>query len=342
MKISFKNDYAEGCHPNILSALVQSNLSQEESYGADSFCQQATAIIRKKLAAPTSEIYYVSGGTQANLIIATALLRPHESIISANTGHIFTNEAGAIEASGHKIHSVPSESGKLTADGIVDILDQHQRAPHQLKPRLVYISNATELGTTYTYQELNDIHQCCQQHNLLLFLDGARLGQAIAATNNDLNWQQIAAFTDVFYIGGTKNGALIGEAIVINNPTLQTDFAFIVKQKGALLSKSRLLGIQFYELFREDLYEQLAKHANAQAMKLKNAFHENGCNFLTDTFTNMIFPILRNEQIEILRSQFEFYEWKKITQEQSAIRIITSWATPDSHIDKFIESIKKI
>jgi threonine aldolase len=340
MKFSFKNDYSEGCHPNILQALLQSNFEQEAGYGEDKFCLEAKELIREKIGRKDSEIYFVSGGTQANLIVISSILRPYQAAVSAATGHILNNEAGAIEATGHKILSVDTEDGKLIPSDIIPVLEGHSNIPHQVMPKLVYISNSTELGTTYNSKELEDLSSFCKQNNLYLFMDGARLGHGITAETSDLTLEKIAELTDIFYLGGTKNGALIGEAIVINNPVLKENFGFSIKQKGALLAKGRLLGIQFLELMKNDLYFDLAKHANQQAMKIKNALQEKGASFLSDSYTNQIFPILNNNLIEVLAEKFEFYVWKKVDDQSSAIRLITSWNTSDKGVDDFIEIIK--
>lgn len=340
MKFSFKNDYSEGCHPNILQALLQSNFEQEAGYGEDKFCLEAKELIREKIGRKDSEIYFVSGGTQANLIVISSILRPYQAAVSAATGHILNNEAGAIEATGHKILSIDTEDGKLRPSDIIPVLEGHSNVPHQVMPKLVYISNSTELGTTYNSKELEDLSSFCKQNNLYLFMDGARLGHGITAETSDLTLEKIAELTDIFYLGGTKNGALIGEAIVINNPVLKENFGFSIKQKGALLAKGRLLGIQFLELMKNDLYFDLAKHANQQAMKIKNALQEKGASFLSDSYTNQIFPILNNDLIEVLAEKFEFYVWKKVDDQSSAIRLITSWNTSDKGVDDFIEIIK--
>jgi len=342
MKYSFKNDYSEGCHPNILEALVRTNLNQQNGYGYDDYSNEARELIRKKANIPEADIHFVSGGTQANLLIISSILRPHESVISAETGHIFTNETGAIEATGHKIHGVSTEDGKLKMEYIQSVLDSHTNKPHQLKQKLVYISNSTEIGTIYKRQELKELYEFCQANDLYLFLDGARLGQALTSEINDLTLEDIANFTDVFYLGGTKNGALLGEAIVITNDQLKVDFGFHIKQKGAMLAKGRLLGIQFLELMKEDLYFDLAKHSNAQAMKIKAALHQKGSQFLSETFTNQIFPILNHAQIEKLSEKFDFYVWKKISETNSVIRLITSWATSDEVVEDFINEIKSL
>lgn len=342
MKFSFKNDYSEGCHPKILEALSQYNLDQQNGYGLDIYSENAAKIIREKSGSPNSKVHFVSGGTQANLIVISSILKPHESVISANTGHIFTNESGAIEATGHKVHGVETIDGKLRPEDIQKILDVHTNVPHQVKQRLVYISNSTEIGTIYTKKELKNLSNFCKEKNLYLFMDGARLGHALTAESNDLTWEEIAKLTDVYYLGGTKNGALIGEAIVINNEKLQDEFGFHLKQKGAMLAKGRLLGMQFQELLKNDLYWELARHANLQAKKIKNAFVEIGAEFLAETDTNQIFPILENYKIEKLSEKFDFYVWRKVNKEKSAIRIITSWATYNAVVENFCDEILKL
>ena len=339
MKYSFKNDYAEGAHPRILETLIQSNLIQQHGYGLDDYSENAAEIIKQKINNPNAKVFFVSGGTQANLIVISAFLRPHESVVSAATGHIFTNESGAIEATGHKVHSIETSSGKINSEDIQKVLDVHQNKPHQVKQKMVYISNSTEVGTIYSKKELMDLYQFCQEKDLYLFVDGARLGHALTAETNDLTLEDFGRYTDVFYLGGTKNGALIGEAIIINNESLQEEFGFHLKQKGAMLAKGRLLGIQFQELMKDDLYFDLARHANQQAMKIKEAFQEIGCEFLCETFTNQIFPILNLGQIERLSVNFDFYVWKKLSEEKSAVRLITSWATSNEIIEKFINEI---
>lgn len=341
MKFSFKNDYSEGCHPNILQALLQTNFDQQAGYGEDDYSLQAKELIKEKIKNPNSDIYFVSGGTQANLIVISSILRPYQCAISASTGHILNNETGAIEATGHKILNIESEDGKLRPSDIIPVLENHQNIPHQVMPKLVYISNSTELGTIYNTKELEELSTFCKENKLYLFMDGARLGHGLTSEISDLSLEKVAELTDIFYIGATKNGGLIGEAIVINNQELQQDFAFNIKQKGALLAKGRLLGIQFLELMKDDLYFNLAKHANDQAMKIKNAMKEKGIQFLSDTYTNQIFPIVSNEMINTLSEEFEFYVWKKIDEDYSAIRLITSWNTSDEAVNNFIEILNK-
>ncbi|KQS92474.1 aminotransferase class V-fold PLP-dependent enzyme [Chryseobacterium sp. Leaf394] len=342
MKISFKNDYSEGAHPAILRALVDHNENQQAGYGEDIYSLKAKELIKNKLKSEHSEIYFVSGGTQANLIVISSILKPYQAVISATTGHILNNETGAIEATGHKILGIETADGKLRPSDIIPILENHKNVPHQVMPKLVYISNSTELGTIYQRKELEELSQFCKENNLYLFMDGARLAQALTSEINDVNFEDLAELTDVFYIGGTKNGALLGEGIVINNAELQQDFAFNIKQKGALLAKGRLLGIQFLELFKDDLYFQLGKNANLQAMKIKNFMIDKGIRFLSDTSTNQIFPILNNSVIEQLSEKFEFYVWQRTDKTQSAIRLITSWNTKDLATDQFLDELNEL
>ena len=341
MKFSFKNDYSEGCHPNILQALLQHNLDQQAGYGEDEYSLKAKTLIREKINNADADVYFVSGGTQANLIVISSILKPYQCVVSASTGHILNNETGAIEATGHKVLSIETEDGKLRPSDIIPVLENHRNVPHQVMPKLVYISNSTELGTIYQKHELEELSAFCKQNGLYLFMDGARLGHGLTSEISDLTLENVASLTDVFYLGGTKNGALIGEAIIINSAVLQEDFAFNIKQKGALLAKGRLLGIQFLELMKDNLYFDLAQHANQQAMKIKNAMKSKGVEFLSDTYTNQIFPILNNHIIEVLSEHFEFYVWKKIDDQFSAIRLITSWNTGDEAVNRFIEIIEK-
>jgi len=339
MKYSFLNDYSEGAHPKILKALLDSNMTQQTPYGDDDYSNKAKALIKNKIGNQNGDVFFVSGGTQANLIIISAALKSHESVISANTGHITLREAGAIEATGHKINSVISSDGKLTKEDIIEVLKEHDFGAHVVKPKMVYISNATEIGTIYTKTELTNLSDFCKKNELYLFLDGARLGSALTAANNELTLADIASLTDVFTIGGTKNGALIGEAIVVVNDKLKTDFPFHIKQRGAMLSKGRILGIQFLELFKNDLLFDLAKHSNRMASKLTAAIKANGFKISSASTTNQIFPILPNQLITELEKNFEFYRWSKMDDEFTVLRLVTSWATDENKVDEFIDAI---
>ncbi len=341
MKFSFKNDYSEGCHPEILQALLRHNLDQQAGYGEDAYSLEAKQIIREKAGNPEAAVYLVSGGTQANLLVISSILRPYQCAISAATGHILNNETGAIEATGHKILGIEKEDGKLTPEDIIPVLESHRNVPHQVMPKLVYISNSTELGTVYTFAELEALSVFCKKHKLYLFMDGARLGHGLTAETSDLTLEKVASLTDIFYLGGTKNGALIGEAIVISNTELQEDFAYSIKQKGALLAKGRILGIQFLELMKNDLYFDLARHANRQAAKIRKAMGERHVRFLSETCTNQIFPVLPDDLILKLAEKFDFYVWKKVGENHSAIRLITSWNTPDEPVEELIAMIRE-
>lgn len=346
-KYSFLDDYSEGCHPNILKSLAASNLEQQIAYGDDKYSIEAKQHIYKHLGQTaldnsqkhTSEIFFVSGGTQANLIITAASLRSHEAVISANTGHVLGREAGALEATGHKVISVNANNGKLTDSLIQEALDQHSAAPHMVKPKMVYISNATEIGSIYDKTELQAISQFCRKNDLYFLLDGARLGSALTSKNNDVTLKDLAELTDVFWIGGTKAGALIGEAIVINHPTIINDFDFHIKQRGAMLAKGRLLGIQFLELFKDDLFFELSQKANQHAEKISNTLLEKGYQLSAETSTNQIFPILSNDKIAELEQNFAFYRWAKHDDKHSVIRLVTSWATDQSQLDNFLQAL---
>ena len=334
---SFKNDYSEGAHPAILQKLVETNLTQTIGYGEDEFCDEARELIKKQLK-KEAEIHFVSGGTQANLIVISSILKPYESVIAAETGHIAVHETGAIEATGHKINTIATSDGKISAIQIEKVLKLHTDE-HMVKPKMVYISNSTEVGSVYTKAELKSIYDFCQENNLILFVDGARLGSALTSSKCDLTLEDMANLCDVFYIGGTKNGALIGEAIVFNKLDLNENFRFHIKQKGGMLAKGRLIGIQFSELFRNDLFFEMGKHANKMAEKLAKNISNKGFEFLTEPSSNQIFPIFPNELIAKLQHHFEFFVWEKIDEEKSAIRLVTSWATSEEKVEYFIQSI---
>lgn len=340
-KYSFRNDYSEGAHPLLLEAISKNNIVQELGYAEDSFCTEAIRLMRKKIKNENVDIHFVSGGTQANLIVISSILKPYESIIAAETAHIAVHETGAIEASGHKINTVKTDDGKLNISHIQSVIDLHTDE-HMVKPRAVFISNSTEIGSIYSANELKELSDFCKSKQLYLYMDGARLASALTANINDLSLTDIAKYVDVFYIGGTKNGALMGEAIVIVNQELKNNFRFYLKQKGALLAKARIMGVQFAEFFRNDLYFQLAGHANAMAQKLAVAIANINYNFLTPAVTNQIFPIFPNRIIAELSKMYGFYVWQQINEENSAIRLVTSWATNENFVDMFIKDLREI
>ncbi len=340
--LNFKNDYSVGAHPNIIRKLAETNLTFQTGYGDDEYSLQAKEIIKAELDNPYTGIYFLSGGTQTNLITISFLLRVHEAVISAKTGHIYANETGAIEATGHRVITVDTSDGKLTPELIWEVLSEYSLKPHVVKPRMVYISNSTELGTVYTKTELEQLYGFCKKNQLLLFMDGARLGNGIMAEGSNLSLAEISALTDVFYIGGTKNGALLGEAVVFNDSSLGNEFEFALKQKGALLAKGRILGIQFLELFSDNLYYRLAEHANSMAMQMAHEIQLMGFDFMATPHSNQIFPLFSDEIIHELSKECEFYVWKKMTDNQSAVRLITSWATPQQEVDALVSLLRKL
>ena len=335
---SFKNDYSELAHPEIIEALLKNSKNQFSGYGEDQMSIEASQLIKALIQNQNSEVHFVSGGTQANALAAIAFLKPFEAIIAADTAHILVHEAGAIEATGHKILSAPHLNGKLKTYDIESLIEIHTDE-HMVKPRMVYISQSTELGTLYSREEIIEISEICKAHDLLFYIDGARLGSAMYSSFNNLTWKDLSHYTDAFYIGGTKNGALFGEAIVINNPNLQEDFRFYLKRMGALLAKGSSIGIQFYTLFKDQLFQRLAEHANqhaeyfTQELKLKNI------EFWMPPQSNQIFPILNDSDIKNLEKEFGFYVWKKINENQSIVRLVCSWASNKTQIDRFVSFI---
>lgn len=336
---SFKNDYSEGAHPRILNALNESNFEQADGYGEDSYTLKAVELIKQRIGKNDIDVHLLTGGTQTNLIAISAFLRPHEAVIAANTGHILVHETGAIEATGHKIISIEVADGKLNDSHLKTALDSHIDE-HMVKPKLVYISNPTEIGTIYNKDELEQLSRFCWENDLFLYMDGARLGSALCSEGNSLELSDLGELVDAFYIGGTKNGALLGEALVICSDPLKEDFRFHMKQKGALLAKGRLLGLQFLELFKDNLYFELAEHANRMAGLIRNEISKAGFTFLVDSPSNQIFPILPNQMISELMKNYSFYVWSKVDKDRSAVRLVTSWATREEAVLGFIEEIK--
>ncbi|HZJ99339.1 MAG TPA: aminotransferase class V-fold PLP-dependent enzyme [Tissierellaceae bacterium] len=333
---SFANDYSEGAHPKVLDLMLETNLQQNRGYGRDIHCDKAKEYIKEEIQDNDAEIHFIAGGTLANLLTISAFLRPHQAVISADTGHIAVDETGAIEATGHRVITVPGKEGKITPQDINLALKQNS---HEFKPipKMVYISNTTELGTIYTKSELKAIHDCCKQNNLILFLDGARIGSALASKLNDLMMRDIADLTDVFYIGGTKNGALLGEALVIVRDDLKEDFRHLLKQRGAMLAKGFVLGIQFEALFEDKLFYQLADYANYMAEQIIAGLKKHNIAFLAEPCSNQIFPILPNSFMDQLSNEFLFETIEEIDDNHTAIRFVTSWATTQEGVDALIK-----
>ena len=335
-KISFKNDYSESAHPLVLEALQRDFLKQEAGYGEDSSTLRACDLIRSLCQKPNAEVHFVTGGTLANLVVTAALLQPYESIIAPASGHICVHESGAIEATGHKIHEIAHKNGKICPSEIEEVVNLHTDE-HMVRPRMVYISQTTELGTVYSRSEIESITQTCAKHNLLFYLDGARLGSALASSQDRPSLPELASLVDAFYIGGTKNGALFGEAIVLCRPNLAPHFRNHLKQRGALLAKGRALGAQFEALFTDNLFLELAKKANSAAEKFTAGIGAKGYQFAYPPMSNQIFPILPDESIKKLSDSFDFYIWNRVDSGHRTIRLVTSWATSEESIERFIE-----
>lgn len=337
---SFVNDYSEGAHPKVLELLIKSNLEQNIGYGLDIHSDKAKQLIKKHIGNQKADIHFIPAGTQTNLLVISSFLRPHQCVIAADTGHINVHETGAVEATGHKVVTMPAKEGKLSEEAILAAIKYHTDE-HMVKPGMVYISNSTELGAIYSKNEMEGLHQVCKEHGLLLFLDGARLGTALTSKDNDLSLEDIARLTDVFYIGGTKNGALLGEALVICKEELKEDFRYLVKQRGAMMAKGFVLGIQFEALFQDDLFYHLAKHANIMAEQLVRAFDECGYQFYVRPYTNQLFPVVPDCILKEMGKEFGYQLQLKLNEEESVIRLVTSWATTQESVDQLIYFLKE-
>ena len=334
--IYFHNDYSEGCHEKVLAALTRTNLEQTPGYGEDHYCAEAADLIRKACNAPDMAVHFLVGGTQANLTVIDAALRPHQAAVSADLGHINSHETGAVEATGHKVMALPSTDGKITAEQVAKMVEEHYASAsfeHTTQPKLVYISSPSELGTLYSLSELEALSAVCRAKGLYLFLDGARMGYGLAAQDNDVTLADLARLCDVFYIGGTKVGALFGEAVCITNPALKEDFRYLIKQHGGMLAKGRLLGVQFKALFEDGLYFELGKHAVAMADKIRATLEELGVPSLVPGTTNQIFPILADDLLAELEKEFTFVEQERVGPTHRAVRFCTSWATTEENTD---------
>jgi len=339
IKYSFKNDYSEMTHPAILHSLSSVGMDQFEGYGLDEHSVSAAGHIRNLIENPDADVHFISGGTHANLVVISSALRPHEAVIAPAGGHIFVHEAGAIEATGHKVCTREGYNGKLSVSDIESVLAEHPGDEHMVKPRLVYISMSTECGTVYTKSELSSIASCCRNNGLYLYIDGARLGAAINSPACDLKYSDAANLADAFFIGGTKNGALFGEAIVICNENLKADFRYLLKQRGGLLAKTAAIGVQFETLFTDGLYDELAKKSNTAANKLAAGIKSLGYEFLFPVETNLIVPVFPTGVAKKLHDMYGFYDWADLGSKK-AVRLLTSWATPDDKIDEFIKDLR--
>ena len=343
--IYFNNDYAEGCHEAVLNALIRTNMEQTPGYGEDCHCAAAAAKIRKLCGREDIAVHFLVGGTQTNLTVIDAALRPHQGALCAVSGHINVHETGAVEATGHKVLPLPSADGKITAQQVEAAVLAHRADgafEHIVQPKLVYISNPTELGTLYTLEELEDLSETCHKLGLYLFLDGARLGYGLAATGNDVTMADLARLCDAFYIGGTKVGLLFGEAVVISNAAIAEDFRYLIKQHGGMLAKGRLLGVQFDAILENDLYFKIAEHADKLADTLRATFDELQIPYLVPGITNQIFPILPDAILDELAKEFCFTEMERVDETHRAVRFCTSWATKEENVAKLCSDLRAL
>lgn len=342
----FNCDYNEGAYPPILRRMEETNLCQSIGYSQDEYCEEARNIIRSLCGAPDAAVHFFVGGTQTNLTVISAALRPHQAVISADTGHISVHETGAIEATGHKILTINTEDGRLTADMVGSLCSAHfgdtAFFEHSVQPGMVYISTPTELGNVYLRRSLEELRAVCDRYGLLLYVDGARLGYGMAAADNDIDLPFLYSVSDAFYIGGTKQGALMGEALVIRNEALKKDFRYIIKQKGGMLAKGRLLGIQFIELFRDGAYFKLAEHADRLADDIRRAFRDKGYRLIAENHTNQIFVILPNDDVEKLSKKYVFFNNGMYDEGHSTVRFCTSWATNPADVEELTGDISAL
>ena len=343
--IYFNNDYSEGCHPKILEALTRTNYEQTLGYGEDEYCARAAEKIRALCGREDAAVHFLVGGTQTNMTVIAAALRPHQGVLCADSGHINTHETGAVEATGHKVLPLPSQDGKIHAGQVREAVLSHRgdaSFEHTVQPKMVYISNPTELGTLYTKAELRALRDTCRELGLYLFLDGARLGYGLMTKDNDLTLKDIGDCCDVFYIGGTKVGALFGEAVVITNPALKEDFRYLIKQRGGMLAKGRLLGIQFDTLMTDNLYFDISAHAIAMAQMLETTFKELGVPFLVKVQSNQLFPILPDGVLARLAEAYVFCEQCRVDESHRAVRFCTSWATKEENVQALCQDLEDL
>ncbi|MBP5552943.1 MAG: low specificity L-threonine aldolase [Spirochaetales bacterium] len=333
--LTFESDYTTGCCPEILEALTKTNYEFVSGYGVDKYCRSAEEKIRKVCGRPDAQVEFISGGTQTNQVVISSMLQRYEGVIAAKTGHISCHEAGAIEYTGHKVFELPQIMGKLRASDIesfVQVFNKADAKEHMVYPGMVYISHPTEYGTLYTLSELKSISDVCHKYNMPLFMDGARLGYGLMSRQTDVKITDIARLCDVFYIGGTKVGALCGEAVVFTHANRPAHFLTMKKQNGALLAKGRLLGVQFDTLFTDDLYFRISKHAIDMAEKLKKIMENAGIPFFLESPTNQQFVVLENSRIEKLRQHVGFEKWEIVDEDHTAVRFATSWSTTEDDL----------
>ena len=343
--IYFNSDYLEGAHPSIMKRLMDTNMAQSVGYSEDEYCAAAREKIKAACEAPDADVHFLVGGTQTNTTVIASILRPYQGVIAPTSGHINCHETGAIESTGHKVLALPTDNGKITAQQIEEYYLWHHTSPdfeHIVMPGMVYISYPTEGGTIYSKAELTAIYETCQRCGLPLYIDGARMGYGLMSDECDLTLPELARLCDVFYIGGTKVGALFGEAVVVMNPALKKDFRFFMKQRGGMLAKGRLLGIQFDTLFTDDLYLKISRHAIDMAHQIREIFVSAGYPLLFDSPTNQQYPIMPDSELAEIGKNFGYEYWERVDETHSGVRFCASWATTQENVDALREAVKNL
>ena len=343
--IYFNSDYLEGAHPSIMKRLMDTNMAQSVGYSEDEYCAAAREKIKAACEAPDADVHFLVGGTQTNTTVIASILRPYQGVIAPTSGHINCHETGAIESTGHKVLALPTDNGKITAQQIEEYYLWHHTSPdfeHIVMPGMVYISYPTEGGTIYSKAELTAIYETCQRCGLPLYIDGARMGYGLMSDECDLTLPELARLCDVFYIGGTKVGALFGEAVVVMNPALKKDFRFFMKQRGGMLAKGRLLGIQFDTLFTDDLYLKISRHAIDMAHQIREIFVSAGYPLLFDSPTNQQYPIMPDSELAEIGKNFGYEYWERVDETHSGVRFCASWATTQENVDALREAVSNL
>ena len=341
--IYFRSDYSQGAHPKVMEALAKTNMEHHDGYGLDDHCFNAAEMVKSLIGKPDASVHMMVGGTPCNVTVIAAALRPYEGVIAPRSGHAYFHETGAVEGTGHRVITVDGINGKLNPSMIDKAFDEYEDE-HTVVPKMVYISQPTEIGSIYSKEEVIAIKNKCDERGLYLYVDGARLGAALTSKYNDLSIQELADLCDVFYIGGTKNGALFGEALVINNPAIDDHFRWMIKRQNGMLAKGRLIGVQFEALLEggeESLYFELARRSNELADKLKTGLEEFGVEFYSESQTNQIFPMLPAAVVEKLEEEFFFYRWAPEENGKIPVRFVVGWGTTEEDVDSLLDAVKK-
>ena len=342
--IYFRSHYSQGAHPKVLEALMETNLEHTDGYGLDKHCEHAGQMIRELIGIEDCGVHMMTGGTPCNVAVIAASLRPYESVVAARSGHAYSHETGGVEATGHRIVAMDGVNGKLTPE-LIDLAWEEYEDEHTPLPRMVYISQPTEIGSVYSKAEMTALAKKCREREMLLYVDGARLGSALTSEENDLSIKELAALCDAFYIGGTKNGALFGEALVIKNKQMNDHFRHMMKRHCSLLAKGRLIGVQFEALLdggMDSIYFSMAAHANRLAALLRDGLAELQIPFYSDSQTNQVFPVLPVETVRALEKEFFFYEWAPEKDGRIPIRLVTAWGSKESDVSAFLNRVREL